>query len=355
VKDDIAILVNHVVYPMTTRDVRDNPVRMSKQVEYCEGRIKNFFLNPEVKHTAMQDEFLAAMNAALKRILVEAQQSPITRVNAARVASRLAALTGREEIADLLVTIVTDPKQVEGAKFYGLQGLKELMSRLGQKQTPPIKDAKRRGDVLTALVAFVERQPPYTPNTEDEVEGLRVIRREAIRALAEVREAKLANTPNGHAALALARVLGKDKTIAPEPRLDEQLEAAIGLTRIPPDAAKEYQPGYAAFLIARYVSDFVRKYQDVKIREPWKFYAARLKDGLTAMEAAFQGDAAVKAVFGFCNGPLNDVEKSKTPSLVDSKPIIGWLESNPAVPPTIYKSDANSAVTPRAPAPVKGM
>src|SRR5688572_24224748 len=74
VKDDITILVNHVVYPMTTRDVRDNPVRMSRQVEFCEGRIRNFFQSAEVKNTAMQDEFLVAMTAALKRILVEAQQ-----------------------------------------------------------------------------------------------------------------------------------------------------------------------------------------------------------------------------------------------------------------------------------------
>ncbi len=359
-KTAIEIVVRHVVYPMADPDkkVQNNPTWMARQVDFCEGRIRNVFpireKLEEVKNTAMQEEFVKRMLIELARLLPEPDQFPITRVNAARVAARLASLSGREETADLLVKIIVDPKQVEGAKYYALQGLKELQKNLSVTQTPPIKDPKRRGEVIEALVAFVERKPPYTVNTEDETEGLRMIRREAVRALAEVREARLAGSPNGHVALALARVVAKDKLLTPEPRLDEQLEAAVGLSRLPMDPQKEYQPGYAAYLIASFIKEFARKYQDARtLREPWKVHAARLRDGLKAMEASSGGDAVVKTVLGFSETILADIEKAGR--AINPKALSEWLDSNQPTQKTIYKSDAASSVTLRGAAPEKGM
>jgi hypothetical protein len=363
-KTAIEIVVRHAVYPMADPDkkVQNNPMLMSRQVDLCEGRIRNVFKAAEVQNTAMQDEFLKRMMTELERLLLpEPDQYPITRVNAARVASKLAALSGREEAADLLVKIIAepkkgekDPKQVEGAKYYALQGLKELQRNLAQKQTPPIKDAKRRGEVIEVLVAFVERKPPYAVNTEDEAEGLRMIRREAIRALAEVREARLAGSPNGHVALALARVVGKDKLLVIEPRLDEQVEAAVGLCRLPLDPQKEYQPGYAAYLIARFVKDFERQYQASRmLREPWKAHAARMRDGLKGMEAASGGDVLVKTVQNLTEKILEDVEKGSR--LANPKTLSDWLDSNLPTQKTIYKSEESSVVTPRGASAEKGM
>jgi hypothetical protein len=367
-KTAIEIFVRHSVYPMADPDkkVQNNPMLMSRQVDLCEARIRNIFPSKdkldEVKNTPMQDEFIKRMLTELEKLLLpEPDPFPITRVNAARVVARLAAMTGREETADLLVKIIAepkkgekDPKQVEGAKYYALQGLKDLQRVLGSTQTPPIKDAKRRGEAIEALVAFVERKPPYAVNTEDEAEGLRVIRREAIRALAEVREARLTGSPNGHVALTLARVVGKDKLLVPEPRLDEQLEAAVGLGRMPNDPAKEFQPGYAAYLIAGFVADFARKYQESRtLREPWKVHGARLRDALKAMEAASGGDVVVKTVQGLSDKILEDVEKGGR--LINPKPLSDWLDSNQPTQKTIYKSEANSSVMPRGATPEKGM
>ncbi len=349
-KRDIEIVVRHTVYPMADPDkkVQNIPRLMSQVVEVSELRIRNVFTGMDPKNTAVQDEFLTRLMTELELLAAEPDQFPITRTNAARVAARLALLSQREEVADLLVKIVVDPKQVEGAKYWALMGLKDLQSKLALKQTPPIKDAKRRGEVIAALVGFVERQPPYKPNTEDEIDGLRYIRREAIRALAEVREARVAGAANGHVALALCRVVGKDKLLTPEPRLDEQVEAAVGLCRLPADPQKEYQAGSAAYQIARFIPELVRKHKDARfVKEPWKAFAARLRDGLKAMDAAHPGDVVVKSVQGFGENILAEIEKGSR--LVNAETLIDWLESNKKKlsQQTVYKSEENSTVTPR--------
>src|SRR5262249_53482498 len=107
---------------------------------------------------------------------------PLVQVNMARVLARTADL-GHPELADALVEIVGDARYNDGVKYYALQGLRNLLARTTnptQFLTPP-----REEKVAQALIAFIKRKVGISPITPpDELEGMRVIRREAVRALA---------------------------------------------------------------------------------------------------------------------------------------------------------------------------
>ena len=45
--------------------------------------------------------------------------------------------------------------------------------------------------------------------------------------------------------------------MSPEPRLDEQVEAAIGLCGLRPDSKGDYQPAFAVYHVGAFVRDFL--------------------------------------------------------------------------------------------------
>jgi hypothetical protein len=160
---------------------------------------------------------------------------------------------------------------------------------------------------------------------------------------------RIAGNPNGHSALALARDVGKDKALNPEPRLDEQLEAAVGLCRLPADPAKELQVGYVSYLVGQFTYDFAKAFQDSRaqaaVREPWKVHASRLLEAMTEMEAAHERDPSVMTMTGIARGVLKDVEH---PAAALNPATIGkWAEKNQTGQDAVYKSDPKSSVVPR--------
>src|SRR5262245_29367528 len=291
-EENIEIVTRHYVYQLTEKIKKETPGQMDRAVDHCDREYQKVFTDPEAKNTAVQSAYLKKALEALNRLLAEPTQHHITRINAARLLARLAKHSAREETADLLVKVITEATQIDGARYYACQGLKELLARVNKKGGPGIKDATQRAAIVTALVAFIERKPPYTPNTPEESDGLRYIRREAIRALAQARVSRVEG-PNGHAALALARVVGKDGSLSPEPRLDERIEAAIGLCLLPADPQKDLQPGYLAHLVGQCLKDFALV-SDRRLL-PAKVLAARWNDALAAM-AATHDDPNVKSV-----------------------------------------------------------
>jgi hypothetical protein len=335
------VLTRDVTTTFLAEKTINEPTRMWRAVNFCEGLIQRFY-DDKVKNLPLQAAFHKRMQEEIARILFKPGEKKIVLVNLTRVLSLLASNSGNEETADSLVKVITEPTLIDGARYYACQGLKGLMAHTAKKGLPTIKDATRRTEVVTALIAFIERKMPYTPNTPEESEGLRVLRREAIRALAESRVAQIPGQANGHAALTLAKVVGKDKSLAPEPRIDERVEAAIGLCRLPADP-KDLQAGYLGYLIGELIKDFGRGYQLPPERKyPQKIYAARLLDALSGM-AATHDDPTVKTVANLGAVILTDMERNTQP-----KPdqLGDWLKANPPAQRAVYKSDAKSVVTP---------
>jgi hypothetical protein len=203
---------------------------------------------------------------------------PIHKLHNARVLAKVAKL-GQPELADTLIAVLKDPQQNDGVRYYMLQGLATLMPQL-----PPPLQAKCAG----ALVEFLEQKKgPGQNATPEEIEGFHVFRRAAVRALAKVRTPAIDDKVRP--ALVLAQFAGNDARIQPPPRIDERVEAAIGLARMHSPKDKQYQADYAAGQIAKCLGALAQEAESERANKeirthPWKILAARLEEALADLK-----------------------------------------------------------------------
>jgi hypothetical protein len=272
---------------------------------------------------------------------------PIAQVNVARVLARLADLE-QGELADALVEVLQDAKLTNPAvKYYAFRGLYELLRKpVPAPPDPPVVSKAQEEKAVAALVEFLQRKAPAFPagTPRAEVDGYRVVRREALRALAQAH-----NPVVGAArpALLLLRVAGRDPGVVPEPRPDERVEAAIGVARMRSAAAKDYQPDYAAWVLGKCVVEFVNaangnsKAAKTALRSrPWKIDAARLGEALEAMKADTK-DKYVENVVGRALPLLTAVEGGQRP---DPAALNTWLAGNEPPHKELFKDMPESAV-----------
>jgi hypothetical protein len=286
---------------------------------------------------------------------------PIAAINCARVLARLPERTGNEsledvqarlggtnaaELADALVGLLANPN--DAVKYYAFRGLHYLLALPGQNAPLLPKDKEEKS--ILALQEFVERKSALTAaSPREEIEGYRVLRREAIRALAQTHYPALGD--KARPALTLARIVARDK-VTPEPRLDERLEAAIGLAGMRPELAKNYQPDFAVHLIGLFVVDFsaladaetsTKKPDNLRLR-PWKIDAARLLEALEALKTEAKNDHVAKVVARI-TPVLTNIESGS-----QGKPqtLATWLTDAANQPPSkeLYKGVPDSAVKP---------
>lgn len=238
----------------------------------------------------------------------------IARVNAARVLAKLAEL-GQPALCDALVTVLSDPDQIDAAKLYAAKGL----GILGAMQ-PPVLQPEREKKATEALAAFIDRKMTLTPATTlEEVEGFRYIRREAIRALAQFRNP--AASEKGQAAFILLRVVAKDGFVPP-PRIDERVEAAIGIARLRPALDKQYNQDYAVAQLGLFMEDFTleatRARQALEAKGgkgpeifPWKVMSARQYEAIEQMRADAGDNPELVKVAGECLKLLANLEAGR--------------------------------------------
>jgi hypothetical protein len=312
--------------------------------------------------------------AACAREVLEAggetdEVKPLARVNVLRVLDR-AAKDGAEELADVFVDVLRGQvKDANGnalalddaTKYWALQGLRDqfALGHVSADRATPIffKNKDREKAAIVALNEFVLRKldiPPTMPR--DEVEGLRVLRREAVKALALTRY-PLVEDPNGHGqtALVLLRVARKDG-FSPEPKFDEQVEAANGLARMQSDLYANYQPDYAAYHVGRVVQDLANAYQmDKQPDTGYKVPAARLNEALAFalkrdVEKNRKGDKDTLAyVNGLIAKAVDQLNPMETKGKTSAEVLGDWLDKNPPRGQTIYKGVADAKVKDGAP------
>jgi hypothetical protein len=299
-------------------------------------------------------------------------KKPIVRINAARVLFRLTerndalnetpddvlarfGTNGQNELADALAPVIEESgAQGDAARYWALRTLENLLAL--PQASPPTLTREHEEKALAAVLKFLkDRNAPLPPSTPtDEYEGFRLLRRQAIRALAQGHYPSLADD-KGRPALALLKVAVADG-VEPEPRLDERVEAAIGVARARADADKDYQPDYAAHQLGWLVFDFTalynqfnqtRKPGEESTTFPWKVYASRLLEALDAMKAAHAKDAHVAAVVDECDRLLAEIEKDGSGERLNPSTALGpLLKGTPAPGGQLYKSDNDSKVTP---------
>jgi hypothetical protein len=149
---------------------------------------------------------------------------PVIRINVARMLSQLAQF-GRPELADALLMLLEDPppRGNDAVRYWALHGLRDLLGQADQIGAPVV-NPERIEKVATALVGFLEKVPSFAQTAPaDEIEGYKLLRREAVRALAQVRQPQV--NPKARPAAMLTRFVGDDVRLQARARAEEAPDA----------------------------------------------------------------------------------------------------------------------------------
>jgi hypothetical protein len=283
----------HYAYRLSYLENQTKPTIMWRLVDDAERQLK---AKRTENNAAAQRKFRELLLKRLREVMPNPK--PIAAMNAARILTSMAE-QGQEEVADAFVDVLKDPTKFDDATtFCALQGLRALFRLAGQAENPlQFKDKDREARAIAALIGAVERKwPTSSVATSEEVEGQRVWRREAIRALALTRYPAAVDSKGavkGLTALALLRVVRNDN-MNPPPRPEEQFEAAIGVANLKAMPAKDYklpnayQPDVAAQHLGQFVAATARRLRTpigIDGRVPWKTMSARLSDALSNLQA----------------------------------------------------------------------
>lgn len=246
--------------------------------------------------------------AALKPVLTLKPpynaEKTLLMINSARYVAALAK-SGYEDLADTAVEMIDNPAINDAVKLYYLQALKNLFAVPNQERPDKsvITKPERERKAIKTLIDYITRKPTISPNApQDEVDGYRFVRREAIRALGNVRysvvrvEGKVEMIPG----LILLRVANMDKSIVPSPSLSERIEALVGYLQLAPD--KEVNMDFTSWFVATVLHDLAVEYGSAKPLPPKGTAVADLpkeplpeRDGIAWKLAATRLGVALKA------------------------------------------------------------
>lgn len=264
-------------------------------------------------------------------------QIPIAQVNMGRCMVKLASL-GQPEMATGIVQFLEGSSN-DAVKYLILKSARELLSVPGNPQGLG-KDSEQK--LAAGLCDFANHPPTITPvMTREEVDGQILLRREALRAVAELRTPLY--SPRVRPGLLLLRAMA-NVGYQPPLRMDERFEAAIGLARMHPDRENDYQTAYMAQQLALFLGQFTEFYNEKGAEEkrPWKVLASRMLEAIEGLKAETK-DPYFLALFD-AGKPgyklLEDLEKGKKPNQSD----LLTLAANPVKEPRLFRSQPDSSL-----------
>ncbi len=252
-----------------------------------------------------------------------------------------------EYLAGVVLGLLESPKANDGVKYWLYQALASLVAL--PQQTPALLKKETEEKIIHTGILAVEKKTVFPKRIDRrQVEGYKVLRREAVKIVAQARVPVLGE--KDRPALTLAKVAGNDASIEPAPRLDERIEAAIGLARMGATAGKasDFQPDYAALQIANTVLAFALdaatnvKEAAVIRRRPWKVDAARLGEAVEELKASVK-TPYVQELVDKCLLVLRPIENGDPG---DANDLGDWLSKHPVPVNSLFKSGADSTIKP---------
>jgi hypothetical protein len=384
-KTAVAIMAAEAVYPLFWDGVESfKSGKLNRTVEDWTGTLgylssKNY----REKTTGLQQALVREVTDRCAEVIKKSPK-PVISVNAAMLLARIperaverGALQTREEWADdvaprladgngdHLVTTCVDLLNAEqakdgkkdrpndGVRYYLFRSLSGALSVPLKKEA--IKKETEEKAVQTALDFLAKAPKPGKTAPREEVEGFKVLRREAVKVVAASRSADLGE--KGRPALVLARIAAADASVSPPPRTDEQLEAACGLARMIGEAAARspsLQTDYAAWCVLLAVYDFavdankdVEKSKALERRRPWVVEAARFLEAVERM--AGDGKTTppyVSSVLRQCSEALSAIQGGKGAGAAE---LGQWEKDNRPSAKSLYKDVEDSVVKRAAP------
>lgn len=349
----IDLAAKHHAYRLTWIELHNAPGAMAKVVGDVDYLIQQFQANAKkgARNDNVRQQFLRQLVERIKEVM----GTPwlIARVNGARMLAVVAEYNF-PEVAGALVEVVQDDKQHDAVRYYAFQGLRKVYEQAQLPDAAPMKNREREANAVLAALKVVGRKLPANLPREEK-EGARLFRREALRFLAQTRSPVVMDDKNKQVrerpALVLLRAVAQPEGLSPEARLDEQVEAAVGLARMQTRLAPDYQPDYAVHHLSGFVVRLAERYQkDSKDTvEPWRIHAARLSEALEAMR---QDSAKVKdkdmvryveEAVKRAAPILVAIEQNRTPNPSN---LNSWLISTPSKSTMLFRDVPESAIKP---------
>ena len=311
---------------------------------------RNIPQSQQLNQQLYMHEFTTALIEPVERVLQNAK--PIARINAAIVLAHLGE-TGDETVVKPLLKILKDKNQYDAVKFWALRGLKNVFRAKNTPDVDRFKDTDDVADYIRDMLDFLARKPDLPANaTPAEVEAFKIVRREAVRAVAQTRYPAIEKKKAvlGRPALELLRIMRNDG-VNPEPRFDEQVEAAIGVCLMKPRLYPNYQVVYALQQLGVFFLDFADKYEKERNKQaksfPWPIESVRLQQALATLDDVDASEADKKAIKGFVaeakGGILKPIQEKGATS-VDG--LRRWLGKNqlPDNNNTLYKGQKDATI-----------
>jgi hypothetical protein len=314
------------------------------------------------------DEFGKAMVNHLTGLVLNNPNKPWVRVNAARMASEVGKM-GYDGTAELCIKILEKEDESDGVKLWALKGLHNLFAIVPDPKVAPEKTVfqKKNAGVLSplerksilALINFIQRKVQFpedlNPKQRAEAEdAVRYVRREAVRALANVRVQSVKSNLNeveSRPALELLKIARRDLP-EPSPSAAEMTEAIIGFCHLKPDRDRDLQIDYAAYHIGKSIYEVVqfRVQNPFDTSIPWKATANRLIDALgtwrkNADDMKLQDAKLIKDLIDKCEAQaLKPIESGVQGNPPDILPLTTWLGANQPKSVSLFKSDKATVV-----------
>jgi hypothetical protein len=262
-------------------------------------------------------------------------QDPTTVINACMMLPTMAKLK-QDNINKFLADLVKDEKTHEVVRLYAFKALKETMPVRVQPDEEDIleKGAKMtRKDleikIVKELAKHIENKVEVKGMVPEQVAVVQYMRREAIMALAQAGAPAVTaykKQLEGEVAPTLLRVLAND--IEPPAKMQEKIEAAVGLCAMKYDKMPEYNHEVATYLIGRMLGEYVDEYKldwanfadkTAKRKLPkvaWKTESRRLELALKDLAANARSAKAKEIMVGTLSATKADhLERIAAPTL----------------------------------------
>ncbi len=337
------------------------------------------FPNPTAAPNALQldygKEFGKAMEYELMYVMTEATQR-LEKVNAAR----MLALVGKlpyEGLADTYLKIIKEDKYPPEIKLYAFEGLRNLLAIPSPNDfTNPDKQFLERSPKLSEIAVELDKfiTRPLPPDlSNDDIRVIQFVRREAVRALAQIKVNVIRQQQETLARpiWTLLRVAtndsivggaaGKqvDETIPGYPyHVLERIEAVIGICSMIPDRALNVE--LVAYLIDEALVDItvfhaaerarLLKDQRNKPLVPWSIMAARLTEAMNlwkdrSAQLKIAGAPAVAGLFNLATlKTLSKLEKDGVSAVPDNRQLITWKNDHKPKSMQVIAEDESTTV-----------
>jgi len=244
-------------------------------------------------------ELGAALDAGLK-VVIETNDDRIVRVNATRLLAS-ACRSGATAHYPTVTALIAEPATPTEVRYYAFQAAANLLAAYdlndyrSRKHSAPPKEVAALIEALQTAVVKPAGGGNLQALGEEQLRVIGFVRRQAVRALGQVRfaEFQVGKGPSVYPAFTLARVAASDPALAPAPGPAEIADAIAGICNMTPPtlpvgSAEQYAyamtdaiaTGLVAFATPRAAN------RDDKTLA-WRGTAARLGDALKLWRALY--------------------------------------------------------------------